>query len=98
MRRLAQRGLAIVFITHKLREAFAFGDRIAHLRLGRKVGEIGPDALVAMDEDAMTAEVVRLMFGSNAPMVAAAEHAAPPLSRATGGHPECASSPWTIRP
>lgn len=83
MRRLAQRGLAIVFITHKLKEAFAFGDRISILRLGRKVGEIGPERLAAMDQDAMSAEVVRLMFGSNAPMVAAAEHT-PPASRATG--------------
>ena len=33
MRRLVERGLAIVFITHKLREAFAFGDRISILRL-----------------------------------------------------------------
>jgi simple sugar transport system ATP-binding protein len=84
MRRLAQRGLAIVFITHKLKEAFAFGDRISILRLGHKVGEIGPARLAAIDEDAMTAEVVRLMFGSNAPMVAAAEHAAAPPSHATG--------------
>jgi simple sugar transport system ATP-binding protein len=83
MRRLAQRGLAIVFITHKLKEAFAFGDRISILRLGRKVAEIGPERLAAMDEDAMTAEVVRLMFGSNAPMVAAAQHAVTPPSRAT---------------
>ena len=83
MRRLARRGLAIVFITHKLKEAFAFGDRISILRLGRKVGEIGPERLAAMDQDAMSAEVVRLMFGSNAPMVAAAEHTPPPL-RATG--------------
>jgi general nucleoside transport system ATP-binding protein len=84
MRRLAQRGLAIVFITHKLKEAFAFGDRISILRLGRKVGEIGPERLAAMDEDALTAEVVHMMFGSNAPMVAAAEHPPPSPSRATG--------------
>jgi general nucleoside transport system ATP-binding protein len=83
MRRLAQRGLAIVFITHKLKEAFAFGNRISILRLGRKVGEIGPERLATMDEEAMSAEVVRLMFGSNAPMVAAADHMPPP-SRATG--------------
>ncbi len=50
MRRLARRGLAIVFITHKLKEAFAFGDRISILRLGRKVGEIGPERLAATDQ------------------------------------------------
>ena len=84
MRRLAERGLAIVFITHKLKEAFAFGGRISILRLGRKVGEIGPERLAAMDKDAMTAEVVRLMFGSNAPLIVAAEHTPPPPLRATG--------------
>ena len=33
-RRLKQRGLAIVFITHKLHEAVALGDRISVLRRG----------------------------------------------------------------
>ena len=41
MRRLVNRGLAIVFITHKLDEARPFGDRISVLRLGRKVGRGG---------------------------------------------------------
>ena len=42
MRRLVARGFAVIFITHKLKEAFAYGDRITILRLGRKVAEIGP--------------------------------------------------------
>jgi len=63
MRRLVARGIAVVFITHKLREAFALGDRITVLRLGRKVGEIEPAALAAMDAEQSTAEVVRMMFG-----------------------------------
>ena len=66
MRRLVARGLAVIFITHKLNEAFAYGDRITILRLGRKVGEIGPERLKAMDEGAVTAEIVRLMFGAAA--------------------------------
>jgi simple sugar transport system ATP-binding protein len=65
MRRLAAQGVAVVFITHKLKEAFAYGDRITVLRLGRKVGEISPERLKAMDESAATAEIVRLMFGSH---------------------------------
>jgi len=74
MRRLAARGLAVVFITHKLREAFAYGDRISVLRLGRKVGEIAPERKVGLDEPTMTAEVLRLMFGAAAnPAVAAEE-------------------------
>ena len=45
MRRLVERGLAIVFITHKLEEARRFGDRITCCKLGRKVGEVAPDHL-----------------------------------------------------
>lgn len=64
MRRLVARGLAIIFITHKLHEAFAYGDRVSILRNGRKVGEIEPERLRGRDEAAVTAEIVRLMFGS----------------------------------
>ncbi len=64
MRRLASQGIAIIFITHKLREAYAFGNRVSVLRLGRKVGELPPERLQALDEAAVTQEVVRLMFGS----------------------------------
>jgi simple sugar transport system ATP-binding protein len=62
MRRLVAQGIAIVFITHKLNEAAAFGDRISVLRLGRKVGEIAPDRLRALSRDDLVAEIVRLMF------------------------------------
>lgn len=63
MRRLVERGLAIVFITHKLKEAAAFGDRISVLKLGRKVGEIAPDRFRTLGEDALVSEFVELMFG-----------------------------------
>jgi simple sugar transport system ATP-binding protein len=66
MRRLVARGIAVVFITHKLNEALAYGDRISILRLGRKVGEIGPERLRVLGARDATAEVVRLMFGSDA--------------------------------
>ncbi|CAK8740409.1 Autoinducer 2 import ATP-binding protein LsrA [Sodalis praecaptivus] len=39
MRRLVAQGLAVVFITHKLNEALAWGDRLSVLRRGRKVGK-----------------------------------------------------------
>ncbi len=64
MRRLVEQGLAIVFITHKLKEAVAFGDRISVLKLGRKVGEIPPERFRALGEEAIIAEIVELMFGS----------------------------------
>ena len=62
MRRLAEQGVAIVFVTHKLREAYAFGDRISVLRRGRLVGDIAPERLRAMAEEQATAEIIRLMF------------------------------------
>ncbi|WP_378941261.1 ABC transporter ATP-binding protein [Mesorhizobium sp. ANAO-SY3R2] len=63
MRRLVEQGLAIVFITHKLKEAAAFGDRISVLKLGRKVGEITPERFRALGESEIIAEIVELMFG-----------------------------------
>ncbi len=76
MRRLVARGMAVIFITHKLNEALAYGDRITVLRLGRKVGEIGPEALKAAAPEETTAEIVRLMFGET-PAAAAGEVRAP---------------------
>jgi simple sugar transport system ATP-binding protein len=65
MRRLVAQGLAVIFITHKLNEAVAYGDRISVLRLGRKVGALGPDELKSLGPEAATKEIIRLMFGSN---------------------------------
>jgi len=62
MRRLSSQGVAIVFVTHKLREAYAFGDRISVLRHGRLVGDIAPERLRAMAEEEATNEIIRLMF------------------------------------
>ncbi len=39
LRRLAERGLSIVFISHKLQEVLAIADRVAVLRHGRKVAD-----------------------------------------------------------
>ena len=63
MRKLANQGLAIIFITHKLKEAVAFGDRISVLKLGRKVGEITADELRTRNEQSIFAEIVEMMFG-----------------------------------
>jgi simple sugar transport system ATP-binding protein len=89
MRRLAGQGLAIVFITHKLNEAAAYGDRISVLKLGRKVGEIGPESLRATAREALVGEIVQMMFGRPAgeaaavrPHPAAAAPAAAPVFEA----------------
>lgn len=64
MRRLRDQGVAIVFITHKLGEAYEFGVRISVLRLGKLVGDIPPARLGAMNEEEATNEIIRLMFGT----------------------------------
>src|ERR1700731_210333 len=63
MRRLKDKGVAVILITHKLLEAFEFGDRISVLRLGRFAGEIEPQRLQAMNESQRTETVIRMMFG-----------------------------------
>jgi general nucleoside transport system ATP-binding protein len=65
MRRLAERGFGVIFITHKLSEAFRFGDRISVLKQGKFAGDIAPDRLAEMTETDAIEEMVRLMFGSN---------------------------------
>lgn len=65
MRRLVAQGLAVIFITHKLNEAVTYGDRISVLRLGKKVGALGPEALKELGPQKATEEIIRLMFGQN---------------------------------
>lgn len=85
MRRLVARGLAVVFITHKLNEALAYGDRISVLRLGKNAGAMEPQVLKSADTSAAMAEVVRMMFGTNAS--GEAEAGGREARRATGGKP-----------
>ncbi|MDH6264857.1 ABC-type uncharacterized transport system ATPase subunit [Rhizobium sp. SG_E_25_P2] len=84
MRRLVSQGLAVIFITHKLNEAVAYGDRISVLRLGKKVGAIAPDALKSLGPEKVTQEIVRLMFGQSEdktaqPQADTVSRAKPPL-------------------
>jgi ABC-type uncharacterized transport system ATPase subunit len=65
MKRLRDTGVAIIFITHKMREACALGDRISVLRLGRLVGSIDKHTLGTMTEQQVTETVVGLMFDKN---------------------------------
>ena len=64
MRRLKEKGVALILITHKLLEAYEFGDRISVLRLGRFAGEIDPQRLQTMSEAQRTETVIRMMFGA----------------------------------
>ena len=61
-------GLAVIFITHKLHEATAIGDRVTILRQGRVVGSLTPEDLAGFTPEELQARVVTMMFGeSHAP-------------------------------
>ncbi|MEP0324926.1 ABC transporter ATP-binding protein [Bauldia litoralis] len=60
MRALAARGLAVVFISHKLGEVLAISDRIAVLRGGAKVGEM-------VTADANRRSIAEMMVGREVP-------------------------------
>jgi general nucleoside transport system ATP-binding protein len=66
MRRLKEKGVALILITHKLLEAYEFGDRISVLRLGRVMGEIAPERLTRMTEAEAIDTVIQMMFADNA--------------------------------
>jgi general nucleoside transport system ATP-binding protein len=66
MRRLKEKGVALILITHKLMEAYEFGDRISVLRLGRVVGEIAPERLAKMTEPEAIDAVIQMMFANSA--------------------------------
>src|SRR4029077_13290498 len=44
MRALKEQGTSIIFITHKLREVKAVGDKITVIRRGKVVGTVAPSA------------------------------------------------------
>jgi general nucleoside transport system ATP-binding protein len=73
MQRLKANGVALILITHKLVEAYEFGDRISVLRLGTLAGAIEPARLKAMDEAQRTDTVIRMMFGAVAGSGASAD-------------------------
>ena len=56
VRRLRERGLGVLYISHRLREVFALADRITVLKDGRLVGTVTPDAVTPP-------ELVRMMVG-----------------------------------
>ncbi len=63
LRGLKRSGLAIIFITHKLHEAIAIGDRVVVLKQGRVVGRLGPDDLAGVAPHEVQKRIVTMMFG-----------------------------------
>jgi general nucleoside transport system ATP-binding protein len=81
LRGLKGKGLAIIFITHKLHEAIEIGDRVAVLKLGRVVGRLGPDDLAATSPLELQERIVTMMFGeAHAPDADIAELREPVLT------------------
>ena len=60
IRSMANEGLSVIFISHKLREVLAFSHRIMVLRSGRNAGEIQTDKA---DEN----KIARMMVGAETP-------------------------------
>jgi simple sugar transport system ATP-binding protein len=61
-RQLKADNYAVIFITHKLREAFASADRLTIMRRGKRVGTL-------MREEAEEARVISMMFGTEPPAI-----------------------------
>jgi ABC-type uncharacterized transport system ATPase subunit len=63
LRGLKESGLSIIFITHKLHEAIAMGDRVVVLKQGRVVGRLGPDDIAGVAPHELQKRIVTMMFG-----------------------------------
>jgi simple sugar transport system ATP-binding protein len=60
MRSLKEQGTSIIFITHKLREVKAVGDRITVIRRGKVIGTVSPTASEAELAEMMVGRAVKL--------------------------------------
>ncbi|MDN4173667.1 ABC transporter ATP-binding protein [Nocardioides sp. SOB77] len=67
MRGLKEQGTSIIFITHKLREVKAIGDRISVIRRGKVVGTAQPSASEAELAELMVGRSVQLTVDKAAP-------------------------------
>ena len=59
---MRNKGKAVVFITHKLKETFGISDRISILKLGKKVDEISSQELHGLSEEEGYRRVFDVMF------------------------------------
>ena len=96
LERLKTTGLAIVFITHKLHEALALGDRITVLRQGRVMGEIPRERIRLSSPEELEAEIVALMFGEGGKDAAQATDVAELSVRVEGSKHAASTSGETV--
>ena len=67
MRALKEQGTSIIFITHKLREVKAVGDRISVIRRGKVVGTAPPSTSEAELAEMMVGREVKLKVDKDPP-------------------------------
>jgi general nucleoside transport system ATP-binding protein len=65
MMRMRSQGIAVVFITHHLNEAFDFGNRISVLRHGRVAGEMTSEEMHGLPRQQALSRVIQMMFGES---------------------------------
>ena len=66
MRHLRDRGVALLFVTHKLKEAYQLCDRVTVLRQGEVAGEVEVDNRDVDSEERVVNSVVQMMFDQSA--------------------------------
>ena len=69
MRTLKEQGTSIIFITHKLREVKAVGDRISVIRRGKVVGTAEPTASEPQLAEMMVGREVKLLVDKASPEI-----------------------------
>ncbi|MGN0064347.1 MAG: ABC transporter ATP-binding protein [Nocardioides sp.] len=69
MRELKKQGTSIIFITHKLREVKAVGDKITVIRRGKVVGTTSPMSSESHLAEMMVGRAVKLVVDKDAPEV-----------------------------
>ncbi|MFT4028355.1 MAG: ABC transporter ATP-binding protein [Protaetiibacter sp.] len=65
VQQIKAQGLAVVFVTHKLREAYQMGDCVTVLRGGKNAGFISVDELTSYDETRAQSAILSAMFGED---------------------------------
>lgn len=84
VRRLASEGLAVLFVTHKLHEAYLLGDAVTVLRRGRVVERIGSAEFAELDEARASERMLAAMFGSDSEDAGSSGSAVDPASSLRG--------------
>ena len=64
VRRIRDHGVAVIFITHKLREAHALADQVSVLRLGKVVGHLTHEEMQNLSQEDVVDQIVGMMFGA----------------------------------